>query len=295
MNHSKWGISFVIPTYNEEDGVCATIKELDSILKIANIDYEIIIVNDGSTDNTLENVKKCESVTIISHPINVGYGRSIKSGIEKSKYQWTGIIDADGTYPMDAIPELLQSMEKGFDMAIAARKNLSVRDSVFKSFFRMIYISTIKIFFNADLIDPNSGLRIFSKEKAKSYLPFLCDTFSFTTSLTVLFYGGGEFIDHVPIEYKKRLGSSKVSHFKDSMITLLLIIQGLTFYNPLKFFLIFSVAIIALVCIPAMFLALNGMHTLSLYYLVFGSLMSILIAIGVLVDTVRISILKAKK
>ena len=109
MNHFKQGISFLIPAYNEEDAIYSTIEELDNALKMANIDYEIIIVNDGSTDNTLKNAKKYKSVTIISHPINVGYGRSIKSGIENSKYQWIGITDADGTYAMDSIPELFDN------------------------------------------------------------------------------------------------------------------------------------------------------------------------------------------
>jgi polyisoprenyl-phosphate glycosyltransferase len=295
MNHFKQGISFLIPAYNEEDAIYSTIEELDNALKMANIDYEIIIVNDGSTDNTLKNAKKYKSVTIISHPINVGYGRSIKSGIENSKYQWIGITDADGTYAMDSIPELLRNMEKGFDMVIGARQNLIAHDSRFKAFFRMIYKFSVKICFHADLVDPNSGFRIFSKDKAKSYFPFLCDTFSFTTSLTVLFYGGGAFINHIPIEYKIRIGNTKVSPFKDSVKTILYIIQGLTFYNPLKFFLLLAVVIITLVCFPAMLLALYSMHTLSLYYIIFGFLMVLLIAIGILVDTVRISMLKRGK
>jgi polyisoprenyl-phosphate glycosyltransferase len=292
MSSLNQGISFVIPSYNEEESIQATVVELDGFLKKENINFEIIIVDDGSTDKTLENAKKCENVVIISHPINVGYGRAIKTGMMKSKYPWIGIADADGTYPMGAVPELLKEMKKGFDMVIAVRKNISAYDSVSKSLFRKVYKFIIKICFHADLVDPNSGLRIFSKEKAMSYFPFLCNTFSFTTSLTVLFFGGGAFINHIPVEYKKRVGSTKVSHLKDSIKTLLFITQGMTFYNPLKFFLLFSVGIIAFVCFPAMLLALYSMHTLSLYYLIFGALMVLLLAIGILVDTIRISILK---
>ena len=286
------GLSFIIPAYNEEQGISATIETLDKSLKNAGIDYEIIVVNDGSTDQTYENAKNFNDIRIISHPVNAGYGRAIKTGISNSKYNWIGIIDADGTYPIDIIPQLIQHMEKGFDMVIAERINLDDHDSFLKGFFRKIYKTIVKITFHADLKDPNSGLRIFSKKIAMIHFPFLCNTFSFTTSLTTLFYGRGAFIGHVPITYKTRFGKSKVHNIRDSFTTILLIIQGLTFYNPILFFLLLSIGIIIFICIPAMILAMASMHTLSLYYMVFGSLISVLIAFGILVDAVRISSVK---
>jgi polyisoprenyl-phosphate glycosyltransferase len=292
MSRADQGVSFIIPAYNEEQGISETIETLDSTLKKAGVEYEIIVVDDGSSDQTYENAAKFKDITVISHPVNAGYGRSIKTGISNSKYGWIGIIDADGTYPIDKVPQLIENMKKGFDMVIAARDNLEDHDSFMKSFFRKIYKSIVKIAFHADLKDPNSGLRIFSREIAMMHFPFLCDTFSFTTSLTVLFYGRGAFIDHIPITYKKRLGKSKVRTIRDSITTSLLIIQGLTFYNPILFFIFLSVGIILLVCIPAMVLAMFSMLTLSLYYMVFGSLISVLIAFGVLVDAVRITSVK---
>lgn len=292
MNSSVHGVSFIVPAYNEEKGINDTIEMLDASLIKAGIDYEIIVVNDGSTDRTREYAEKFTNATVISHPINAGYGRAIKTGIVAARYNWIGITDADGTYPLDAVPEMLNKMKQGFDMVIAKRANLKEHDSALKGAFRAIYKSVIGILFHVKLKDPNSGLRIFSKEMALSYFPFLCNTYSFTTSLTLLFYGGGAFIDHLPIEYKTRVGTSKVHHLKDSFQAILLIIQSLTFYNPIRFFLFLSLCIIAFVCFPAMLLAVIKMHTLSLYFLIFGSIMSMLIAIGILVDTVRISNLK---
>ncbi len=292
MISSEHGISFIVPAYNEEEGIYHTLEMLGTALEKSNIDYEIIVVNDGSIDRTCEVAHKFPAVKVISHPINVGYGRSIKTGVLNSKYEWIGITDGDGTYPADMIPVLLQSMGKGFDMVIAERANLKTHDSLLKRMVRKLYKTIIGIAFHAELKDPNSGLRIFSKQKALSYFPFLCDTFSFTTSLTILFYGGGAFIDHIPIEYKVRYGDSKVRHVKDSIITMLLIIQGLTFYNPMKFFSLLLAAIVVFVCLPAMTLAMFEMHTLSLYFLVFGFLVGILIAFGVLVDAIRISVLR---
>lgn len=289
MTSSVNGVSFIVPAYNEEEGINDTFETLDASLKKAGIDYEIIIVNDGSTDRTHEYAEKFSNATVISHPINAGYGRAIKTGIVAARYNWIGITDADGTYPMEIIPELLNKMKLGFDMIIAKRTNLKAHDSFLKGIFRNIYKKIIGILFNVNLKDPNSGLRIFSKNRALNYFPFLCNTYSFTTSLTLLFYGGGAFIDHIPIEYKTRYGKSKVHHIKDSINAMLLIIQSLTFYNPIRFFIFLSFCIITFVCFPAMLLAVFKMHTLSLYYLVFGSTMSMLIAVGILVDTVRIS------
>jgi polyisoprenyl-phosphate glycosyltransferase len=177
-------------------------------------------------------------------------------------------------------------------MFIGARENLSAHDSGFKAFFRMIYKYLVKSCFHADLVDPNSGFRIFSKDKSKSYFPFLCDTFSFTTSLTVLFYEGGFHKIIFQLSTKGALETPKFSPLKTLLKRFFNITQGLTFYNPLKFFLLLSFGIIALLCFSAMFLVLYRIYTLSLYYLIFGILMTLLIGIGILVDTVCISMLK---
>lgn len=288
-NDDTHGISFVVPAYNEENAITGTLTRLDEVLKTCGLPYEIILVNDGSRDRTAEMASHCKNVIVVSHPTNVGYGRAIKSGIMRAKYAWVGITDADGTYPIGKIPDLLKEMAKGFDMVIGKRENIFRQDSFIKASFRRLFFGLINLAVHGDVQDPNSGLRIFSRQLVLGYFPFLCNTFSFTTSLTIMAFGEGMFIAHIPIEYHPRVGKSKVRHLRDSLYALEIIIQGITFYNPIKFFMLFSIAIIAFVCIPAMVIALFRMHTLSLYYLVFGSLVSVLFAIGILGDIVRAS------
>lgn len=124
------------------------------------------------------------------------------------------------------------------------------------------------------------------------FIQFLCGGFSFTTSLTILAAEKPCFMTYVPIRYEDRKGKSKVRHFRDSLRTLQLIVQGVTYYNPIKFFIIMAMFMIAFIGFPAMLLAVFRMYTLSAYYMLFGCVVSLLVAIGVLGDIVRISMAK---
>ena len=89
-------ISVVIPAFNEEDSIENIIKELLDVLKKMKLpSFEIILINDGSTDNTLEITKKLNIGGMLSNPENIGYGFSLKRGIEKAKFETVFIIDAD--------------------------------------------------------------------------------------------------------------------------------------------------------------------------------------------------------
>ncbi len=287
--NSDYGLSFIVPAYNEERSILNTLESLYKALRSANIEFEIILVNDGSTDRTVEHVKELKWLKIINHPISIGYGNSIKSGIKNAEYDWIGIVDADGTYPVEDTPILIKEMQNGFDMVIGSRINIYTFDRPLKKVSRWIFNAMMKLLFNKEIQDPNCGFRIFKKSVSLNLLPFLCGTFSFTTSLTILSFGLSHFIKYIPTQYAKREGKSKVRHLKDGLMTLLLIIQGMTFFNPIKFFLLLSILIVIVVCIPAMVLAAIGWHTLSLYYMIFGATVSVTLAIGVLGDIIRIS------
>jgi glycosyltransferase involved in cell wall biosynthesis len=289
MRDNVGGLSFIIPAYNEEDGIGDTLKRLEKTLSQTGIQYEIILVNDGSEDKTLEIAGRFKNVNIINHPVNIGYGNAIKTGLRSAKYEWIGITDADGTYPVEDLPLFISEMRKGFDMVIGSRDNIGTADNITKKISRWIFKKIIKVTVKKDIVDPNSGLRLFKKNMAMSLYPFLCGSFSFTTTLTILASGMSLFIKYVPIKYSKRYGSSKVNYVKDSFRTMQYIVQGITFFNPIKFFIILSICMVIFICIPAMIFALFRMLTLSLYYMIFGATGIMLIGLGVLGDIIRIS------
>ncbi len=286
---SNPGLSYIVPAYNEEDSIGNTIQRLHSVLSTLDMPYEIIVVNDGSHDKTAEIARQLNNSTLINHPINIGYGNSLKTGIRSAQYEWIGIVDADGTYPIEDIPRLIREMHNGFDMVIGSRENTVILDKHIKKLFRWIFKKIIKLVVKDNIEDPNSGFRVFKRELAMHFLPFLCGTFSFTTSLTILSMGQSCFVKYIPIKYLQRKGHSKVRHFRDSIMVIQYIVQGITYFNPIKFFVVLSFCMIIVVCIPAMFLALFRMYALSLYYMIFGATVTLLMAIGVLADIIRIS------
>src|SRR4029078_4649950 len=82
------------------------------------------------------------------------------------------------------------------------------------------------------------------KKEIKPFFPKLCDTFSFTTSLTLAYMMTGRFVQYIPIDYKKREGKTKVRLFRDSMRTLQFIVEAIMFYNPIKIFLVFCAGLL---------------------------------------------------
>ena len=285
------GLSFIIPVLNEQEAIISTIENLGTQLSTLAVPYEIIVVDDGSTDDTAEHLvnSTVEHLRVIRHPINAGYGAAIKTGLLATEFEWVGIVDADGSYDIDAIPRLAARCREGFDMVVAQRENISSQDSIIKGFMRRSLRLFVWLLVDRNVEDLNSGYRIIKKSSVMEFFPFLCSTFSFTTSLTILFFERGYFVCYEPTQYFKRKGVSKIHPFRDSLRALQMILQGVTYFNPIKTFVFVSILMVIVVCIPAMILAMLHMATLSSYYMIFGSVVTILFGLGILGDIVRIS------
>lgn len=233
-------ISVVIPALNEEDSIASTVLSVIETLKKAEMSpYEVIVVDDGSSDRTAQLARESGAI-IVSHPHNVGYGRSLKDGIRAAQYDIIAITDADGTYPIGSIPQLVIEYQKGFDMVVGARTGEHYRESMIKAPLRKILKAIVEFTATRKIPDINSGLRVFSRSTAMLYFNHLCDTFSFTTSMTLAYMMNGRFVHYVPIEYSERSGQTKVRLFRDSMRTMQYIVEAATYYNPLKIFAFFS-------------------------------------------------------
>jgi glycosyltransferase involved in cell wall biosynthesis len=236
--------SIIIPAYNEGSVIAITVFDIQKVLNMNNIkDAEIIVVNDGSTDKTEEMSTKAKAITI-SHPHNIGYGRSLKDGIDAASHDTIIITDADGTYPLEMIPVIVHEYNKGFSMVVGARQGENYDESFRKKILRLILKKLVEFTAGRKIPDINSGLRVFSKKEIKPFFPKLCDTFSFTTSLTLAYMMTGRFVQYIPIDYKKREGKTKVRLFRDSMRTLQFIVEAILFYNPIKIFLVFCAGLL---------------------------------------------------
>jgi glycosyltransferase involved in cell wall biosynthesis len=229
-------ISVIIPALNEQDATGQTVRDITETLTQAAIGpFEIVVVDDGSSDNTGRRAASA-GARVIRHPHNVGYGRSLKDGIRAARFDTIVISDADGTYPVEKIPALLRRYSDGFDMVVGARQGAHYRESMLKMPLRQVLRLLVEFTAGRAVPDINSGLRVFSRETVLRYFNHLCDTFSFTTSLTLAYMMTNRFVAYEPIDYHERVGKSKVRLVRDSLRTLQYILEAAIYYNPLRIF-----------------------------------------------------------
>ena len=199
-------LSIIIPVYNEEFSIIEVLTQIAAVMKNSEIPYEIIVVNDGSKDNTAKVLSESNlKIRLITHELNEGYGSALKTGIKNAIYDYITIIDADGTYPAEKIPELLKYMQGyNYDMVVGARVGKKVKIPIIripaKWFINKIanYLSGTKI------PDLNSGLRIIKKGFIEKYMHLLPDGFSFTTTITLALLTNNYRVGYIPIDYYKR-------------------------------------------------------------------------------------------
>lgn len=281
------GVSVVIPAYDEENGVELTVRSLRNVFEQSGFkNYEVIVVDDGSSDSTGARARNA-GARVVTHPHNVGYGRSLKDGIAAAQYDAVVITDADGTYPVERIPDLLQQYVRGFDMVVGQRTGNHYRESAIKAPLRRILKFLVEYTAGRKVPDINSGLRTFSRKSVQPYFQHLCDTFSFTTSLTLAYMLTGKFVTYVPIGYHERIGRTKVRLFRESLRTLQYIVQAIIYYNPLKIFLMMS-ALCLLFAAFSLTIAMIFQIT-SAFILSVGSILvaMLVFALGLLADLLK--------
>lgn len=231
------GVTLIIPAYNEADGITSTLSDVFKVLNQVGYLFEVIVVDDGSTDTTGVIAQEL-GARVISHPINCGYGLALITGIENSTYSTIVIMDADGSYPAEAIVDIVDVYKKGFHMVVGARQGKyysgSYRSRVLRTLFRFL----AEFSCGESIPDINSGLRVFDREKTLRLRESLSPGFSFTTTITLLFFLKKYFVGYFPIEYRQRIGKSHVHLFRDSLRSLQIIFTVIAQYNPLKLYLL---------------------------------------------------------
>jgi len=276
-------ISLVIPVYNEVGAIASTVTSAREILSGLGVPFEIVVVDDGSTDGSNAVLRELADIKLLVHPHNVGYGRALKTGIAAASHDTIAISDADGTYPLHELPGLLASYRtKGFDMVVGARTGINYHESAMKAPLRAILKFIVEYAAGRKIPDINSGLRVFSKATAMRYFTHLSDTFSFTTSLTLSYVMNRHFVAYQDIPYGARIGETKVRLVRDSLRTLQNVVQSAVYYNPLKMFIL-----LAMVCVvfsvACFFIAAVLLLKIGYFLGIGGLLMSIhIIALGFL-------------
>jgi glycosyltransferase involved in cell wall biosynthesis len=231
------GLSIIIPIYNEEKSIENTIGQIKNTLKDFKPDWEILCINDGSSDNSHEVLSKINGIRYIPHRTNKGYGASLKTGLKNAKYEHICITDADGTYPNDMIPVLYNHLsENSLDMVIGARIGEDVSYPLIKKIPKFFIVKLANYISNSKILDINSGLRIFKLKAAMEFFHLYPNGFSFTTTITMGMLCSDYNVDYVPINYFQREGKSKIHPWKDTIGFFKLLLRIALYFNPFKFF-----------------------------------------------------------
>jgi glycosyltransferase involved in cell wall biosynthesis len=226
-------VTVVIPAYDEGEHVAAQVVAVREVLERSGWPFEIIVVDDGSTDRTAEEADST-GARVLRRPVNRGYGAALKLGIHQARYGWILITDADGTYPVESIPALLAEAERNA-MVVGARVGKTVRVPLIRRPAKWFLTRLASYLAGQRLPDINSGLRLMRRSLVERYEALLPDGFSFTTTITLAAACNGHPVHYVPVDYHARLGQSKI-RARHAYDFTLLILRTIVFFNPLKVF-----------------------------------------------------------
>ncbi|WP_334180694.1 glycosyltransferase family 2 protein [Pseudomonas nitroreducens] len=223
-------LSVVLPAKNEAMAIGEVVK---GILR-RHPQAEVIVVDDGSTDGTVE-VARQAGARVISHPYSKGNGASIKTGAKAARGSRIVFMDADGQHDPADIQAFLDKLESGYDMVVGARQRGS-QASVGRGMANAFYNRLATYMAGHPVEDLTSGFRAVRAEKFREFLYLLPNGFSYPTTSTMAFFRAGYSVCYIPIHAAKRVGTSHIKPLKDGMRFLLIIFKIGTLYSPLKLF-----------------------------------------------------------
>ncbi len=229
-NKKKVPVTILIPAFNEEKSIGDTIGKVKDLYP----DFEILVIDDGSTDKTLQAAMDA-GANVWPHPYNIGNGAAIKSGLRIAQGEWIVMMDADGQHAPEDIAGLLEFKDT-HDMVVGARQKdseTSLHRDIANTAYNWFasYVTKFKI---ADL---TSGFRLVRTSTARQFIYLLPNTFSYPTTITMAYLRSGRSIKYVPIKTKLRIGKSKIKLFRDGSRFFLIITKIATLFSPLRVFL----------------------------------------------------------
>jgi glycosyltransferase involved in cell wall biosynthesis len=223
-------LSIILPAKNEG----AALKDLLPRLRQVQPDAEIIVVDDGSTDDTRD-ICAGADVICLSSPYSMGNGAAVKRGARAASGDILVYMDGDGQHDPADIARLLEKLEQGFDMVVGAR-DWSSQAGVGRGVANTIYNWLATRMTGHVVADLTSGYRAVRANRFREFLHLLPNGFSYPTTSTMAFFRSAYPVAYVPIKAAQRIGKSHIKPLKDGIRFLLIIFKIATLYSPLKLF-----------------------------------------------------------
>jgi len=233
-------VTIVLPCYNEQDHVVDEIARITKAMDSSGYTYELVAVDDCSTDETLARLRTAASLyphlRIRAFHRNGGSGTVRRIGTQEARGEIVVWTDADMTYPNERIPELVQLLEKDptIDQVVGARTSEEGSHKLLRVPAKWVIRKVAEKLAGQRIPDLNSGLRAFRKSVARPYLRLLPPGFSCVTTITLSFLSNQHDIHYLPIDYAKRAGTSKFSFVSDAYRYILQVLRMIMYFNPLK-------------------------------------------------------------
>lgn len=227
-------VSIILPVYNEADVIKSVIRKACQTMDTLNRSYEVVVVDDASTDATAARAREA-GAKVINHPYNTGNGAAIKTGIRNATGEILVMLDGDGQHAPEDIPRLLENIGR-YDMVVGARSKGS-ETSIYRNMANSAFnwLATYVCGFRIE--DLTSGFRAMKASVAREFIPLLPNTFSYPTTITLAAIRSGYSLTYVPIKTGRRVGKSKIKPLQDGVRFLLIIFKITTLYSPMKIFL----------------------------------------------------------
>jgi glycosyltransferase involved in cell wall biosynthesis len=231
---SRVDVAVVIPAYNEGGAVAAIVQRVRAALSGTPLAFDVVVVDDGSIDETAREAES-QGARVIRLAENGGYGAALKAGIEATRSDYVVITDADGTYPPEQIPGLVERMER-VDMVVGSRAMSDVSIARIRRPAKMILNGLASYLSGRHIPDLNSGLRVMRRSTLMKFIHLLPSGFSFTSTITLAMLCTNHKVTYVPVVCSPRVGSSKIRP-SDFTAFLMLVLRTVVLFNPLKVFL----------------------------------------------------------
>jgi dolichyl-phosphate beta-glucosyltransferase len=169
-------ISVIIPAYNEEQRIAPTLERVSGYLGNRGLDYEILVVDDGSTDGTPAVVRawsgKEPALRLLTNGVNMGKGASVRNGILASAGEQCLISDADLSTPIEEMEKLRDALDEGCDVAIGSRglkeAEITVRQPWYRKYMGKSFNLLVKLLLFRGIEDTQCGFKLFRADAARN-------------------------------------------------------------------------------------------------------------------------------
>jgi glycosyltransferase involved in cell wall biosynthesis len=229
-------VTVALAVYNEAGHIEAELERIRAALDASDYRYEIIVVDDASTDNSADELARIPDIRLIRLAKNRGSGFARRTATSAARGRVVVWSDVDMTYPNDLIPQLVGRLDSGYDQVVGARTTEEGTHKFFRVPAKWLIRRLASFLVDEPIPDLNSGLRAFRRDVGTQFLHMLPAGFSCVTTLTMCFLANGYSVGYMPIAYAERAGRSKFHWYRDTKRYLTQVIRMVLTFNPLRVF-----------------------------------------------------------